>query len=315
MSYQSLAFREDGTFKILQLTDVHWVDGSEKDQQTLALMRRIIETEQPDFIAVTGDLVYGELNLSQLPAALAPVIQSGIPWTYVFGNHDAEWGHSREELCEGAMKLPGCMMQRGDPQVDGVGNHVILVRDKQGKLHWSLYLLDSGSYNANESVGGYDFIHRSQIDWYIRTNRELAGTEGAHSALSFFHMALPEYNDVWDFTPCYGEKNEECGCPEQNSGMFSAMLEMGNMRAVFVGHDHICDYTGTLFGIDLCYGRCSGYNTYGMDGFQKGARLIVLREDKPGGYESYMRLEDGTRLVHTQPHEPVGHGPKRHEEE
>jgi hypothetical protein len=76
-------------------------------------------------------------------------------------------------------------------------------------------------------------------------------------------------------------------------GLFDAFRENGRVLACFVGHDHINDYEGTLDGVDLCYGRGSGYDCYGREGYRKGARLITLREEVRG-YTSHIRLDDGS---------------------
>ncbi len=68
------------------------------------------------------------------------------------------------------------------------------------------------------------------------------------------HIALPEHLDVWMHEMCYGVKREGIGCPRVNSGFFSAMLEAGHTKGVFVGHDHVNDYWGRLYGIALGYG-------------------------------------------------------------
>lgn len=299
-----LHFNQQNKLKIVQFTDVHWVDGGESDQKTLALMRMILHEEKPDFVAITGDLIYGERNKSDLRLALAPVLEANIPWAYVFGNHDTEWGHSREELCLEAKTLPNCMMERGDTGIAGVGNYVIRVNDAQGHTRWALYFLDSNDYNADEQVGGYGYIQRSQIDWYVNAAQSLKQEVGEHSALSFFHIPLPEYNDVWDYHPCYGQKEEGICCPRQNSGMFSAMLEMGNMRGVFVGHDHINDFDGNLYGTRLCYGRATGYNTYGKKGFRHGARIIELDAAQEATFSSWLRLDDHSVVVQNVAHKP-----------
>jgi hypothetical protein len=57
-------------------------------------MRELIRAENPDFIMTTGDTVYGERNLDFLEKALEPVLESGIPWGYAFGNHDVEFASS-----------------------------------------------------------------------------------------------------------------------------------------------------------------------------------------------------------------------------
>lgn len=304
MQLRTVPFNAQGKCKIVQFTDVHWNDGlSQLDIDTRSCMERVIREEKPDLIIITGDLVYGEKNLDELPNALKPVLDSGVPWALVFGNHDAEWGHSREELCQKAMSLPNCLMEEGDPEIEGVGNYVLAVQDGE-KLAWALYCVDSNTYNANKSIGTYGFIHRNQIAWYVNTAQMLEKEKGKHSALAFFHIALPEYNEVWNYCTCYGEKHEEVCCPDQNSGMFSAMLEMGNMKGTFAGHDHVNDYCGELFGVQLCYGRATGHNTYGHYGFVHGARVIELDRLKPNTFNTWVRLENGDVIERGEEHQP-----------
>lgn len=71
----------------------------------------------------------------------------------------------------------------------------------------------------------------------------------------------------------------------------------------FAGHDHVNDYWGTKQGIRLCYGRATGYNTYGREGFSHGARVIRLQQDKKE-FETWLRLEDGSRLTIQPEHQP-----------
>ena len=80
--------------------------------------------------------------------------------------------------------------------------------------------------------------------------------------------------------------------------------EMKDVVGTFVGHDHVNDYFGDLHGIRLCYGRASGYNTYGRDRFLRGARVIRLREGERQ-FQTWLRLSDGS-LVSEQPeHRPL----------
>ena len=59
-----LRMNKDNRFKIMQLTDLHFGEGSvgksgELDHTTLHMIRSLIQKENPDFIAVTGDLISG----------------------------------------------------------------------------------------------------------------------------------------------------------------------------------------------------------------------------------------------------------------
>ena len=45
---------------------------------------------------------------------------------------------------------------------------------------------------------------------------------------------------------------------------------------VVCGHDHNNDYFGKFNGINLAYGRKSGYGAYGPDNMQRGARVFEV---------------------------------------
>jgi 3',5'-cyclic AMP phosphodiesterase CpdA len=297
-----LKFQNDGTFKIVQFTDVHMGDGTDEDLKTKELMDKILESEKPDLVVFTGDLCYSENNEASLREAIKPVECSGVPWAAVFGNHDAEIGSGKEKLLRVQQESYRCLTVAGDKELSGLCNYYLTINGSLiDKPNWVLYLMDSGDYNPNERVEGYDFIKRNQIDWYTKLSLKLKKQYGNIPGLAFFHIPLIEYNDVWDISTCYGEKNESCCCPRQNSGLFSAMLEMGNVKGVFVGHDHINDYYGDLYGIKLCYGRATGYNTYGKENFAHGARIIILRESQKS-FETWVRLDDGKIIMNPIEH-------------
>lgn len=304
---KELNFRADGTFKIVQFTDLHWEndcqDDIDRNLKTIILMESIIKEEKPDLIVITGDLVYSEDNERGLREILVPVRNSGIPFATVFGNHDTEKGSGKEVLYKVLKESELCLSEAGNPEITGLCNYVLNVKSKDNKPCWMLFFLDSGFLNQNPKMEGYDFIKRDQINWYVDEAASIKKSYGEVPALSFFHIALPEYNEVWNRKTCYGEKNEEVCCPEQNSGLFSAMIEMGDVKGIFVGHDHINDYYGELHGIKLCFGRATGYNSYGKKGFLHGARIIKLYENNTE-FETWIRLEDGTVINNPSIHEP-----------
>lgn len=285
----------DQAVTILQLTDLHYMDGSEKDQQTLKLMQNLIQWEKPDLIVVSGDTVYGPNNAQQLEVALKPVIDSGIPWTIIFGNHDAEDGEAKEVLFQILSELPNCLLKDDAPVVSGVGNHEIEIRDGNGQLRWVVMLIDSGDYYP-EPIGGYGMVQYDQIGWFKERVRAHQAASADVGLLIYQHIPLPEYDTVWDLGNCVGEKNEAVCAPKLNSGFFSAMVESRAVRGVYCGHDHINDYSGELYGVTLGYGRSSGYNTYGQVGFLRGARLCRLDPSDTKQYDTWIRLENGEVL-------------------
>jgi hypothetical protein len=105
----TLRAREDGSFRIVQISDTHMVTGvgsckdaidadgrplpeSEADPLTVRFMEAILEVEKPDLVVLTGDQLHHDILDSQtaLFKVVAPIIKRSIPWAAVFGNHDSE---------------------------------------------------------------------------------------------------------------------------------------------------------------------------------------------------------------------------------
>ncbi|CAM4104830.1 metallophosphoesterase family protein [Paenibacillus alkaliterrae] len=305
---QTLTFRPDHTFTIVQFTDVHFIEGNEKDLRTRDLIVRVMEMEKPDLIVFTGDVV--EANRCPDPIAAfreiaAAVEQSGIPWAVVYGNHDTEEKITRQELMQAVTECKNVLAESGPANIGGAGNYVLKVADANGRTAAALYFLDSGSVSTLPHVNGYGWIERGQINWYMQQSRELTEQNGGNPlpALAFFHIPLPEYDEVWQREVCCGNKLEDVCCPKINTGFFSAMVEMGDVIGTFAGHDHVNDYCGTLHGIKLCYGRATGYNTYGRDEFPRGARVIRMHAGERE-FESWLRLDDGSVVTEQPVHQP-----------
>lgn len=300
-----LRFQKGQNFKILQFTDIHYTEDNEKDHRTVALLREIIEAEKPDFMIVTGDTVYGEHNIEYLPKALKPLTDSGIPWSFTFGNHDVEFAGSHEELFRAVINLPGCVAYHDTSSVDGTGNHVLEIKDEEGNVKWLIFALDSGDYNPMKEVGGYGFITRNQINWYQRQIKVTEEKFGEFGALVFQHMAIPEFQELLPYERCYGVKRDGIGCPKINTGFFHAMLEAGHTRGLFAGHDHANDFYGKLYGIVLGYGRASGFGGYGAQDHLKGARVFVLDAMDTKNFKTYVRLEHGIVVDEPWRYEPL----------
>jgi Calcineurin-like phosphoesterase len=292
-----LSFRPDGSFVIVQFTDLHLTDGGPADRKTLALLATVLELEQPDLVILTGDIIAGADtpipdSAKAWRMAVEPIERLGLPWAAVFGNHDDEGDLSRAELMQVQQGFAGCLSQPGPASLPGVGNYVIDLENAQGDARARLYLLDSLSYGP-EGVSRYAWISTEQIAWFQQQAEAGKGLTG----LMFFHIPLPEYDLVWQQGACIGNKLEKVCCPSVNSGMFDAIRASRAVAGVFVGHDHINDYEGMLAGVRLCYGRAGGHGSYGSKHMPRGARVIRLFEHQ-AGFETWLRLEDGASVKH-----------------
>ncbi len=309
---QNLQFRHDGTFKIVQFTDVHWAKGREKDQQTNKTMNTVLDAEQPDFVLFTGDLIYAvreedgknrcDNPIEAMQAAILAVTERQIPWAIVFGNHDTEHDITREQLMDAVCKQPYTLAEAGPDHIHGTGNYVLPITGSDGNSTAALlYALDSGDYSSHPHTDGYAWIRPSQVNWYIEQSKAWTDHNNGQPlpALAFFHIPLPEYDDMWRTTICYGHKHERVCAARINSGFFSALLEQNDVMGTFCGHDHINDYWGEYCGIKLHYGRATGYNTYGREDMVRGARVILMKEGERN-FSTWLRLGDGSK-IETQP--------------
>ncbi|CAA2975409.1 Hypothetical predicted protein [Olea europaea subsp. europaea] len=67
-------------------------------------------------------------------------------------------------------------------------------------------------------------------------------------------------------------------------------VSTGDVKTVFIGHDHKNDLCGNLDGIWFCYGGGLGYHAYGVVGWPRRARVILDGVEK---IKKWKRLNDG----------------------
>lgn len=295
-----LKYDQKGKFKIVQFTDVHYQPENYESRRALDMMTEVLGVEMPDLVILTGDIVWAEPIKTAFDKVLGTIIDAGIPWAVVFGNHDDEYSLSRKEIMEYFSGKPYNMSSAGTDAIAGVGNYVLEVIDpKTEQIETLLYCMDSRSYASPETgLDGYGWFDRSQVNWYADTSKAYKEKNNGKpvSALSFFHIPLFEYAVMIEGGNAYvGSRTElEC-CGKLNTGMFSAMKEAGGMMGVFVGHDHNNDYIGDYQGVALAYGRFSGGNTVYNDLGENGCRVIELEQGKQG-FKTHILLKGGERL-------------------
>lgn len=278
-----LKFNQDGKFKIVQFTDIHFKYGNPKSEIALERMKEVLKAEKPDLVIFTGDLIYAKPAEAGIKKVLELVSMRKIPFAVVFGNHDDEQGISRILLYDIICRIPYNLTAHAE-DISGVTNFVLPVKSRNGKRDAAvLYCLDSHAYSSLTGVEGYDYLKWDQIQWYRENScRFTARNENVPlPSLAFFHIPLPEYREAAsdDAVVLIGTRKEPVGAPRVNSGMFTAMKEQKDILGIFVGHDHNNDFVAYWKGILLGYGRYTGGNTVYHD-LTNGARIIELEEGK-----------------------------------
>ncbi|GLC31293.1 metallophosphoesterase family protein [Clostridium omnivorum] len=284
-----LKFNSKGEFKIMQLTDIH--QHSEIDLPTINLISRIIDDESPDLVVITGDNIEGtacitEEGVKKAIDSIARVMEDRkIPWAVTLGNHDCECKVGREKQMEIYKQYQYNLSQSYSMAFEKAGDYNILIKDSKGMSPvFNIYLLDSGDSTQ-------DYINKHQVSWYKNTAFNLRHRYNkVIPAIMFFHIPLKQQFKAWQ-NRIDGERNEEECIQSIDCKFLDELIKVKDVKAVFCGHDHINDYYGKLNNIIFGYGRKTGFNNYGKEGFKKGARIFILNEGNPGEFKTYEVLE------------------------
>jgi hypothetical protein len=297
-----LKFRADGTFKILQLTDIHMQHLNEASQKAIQNIHTMLDLEKPDMVVITGDVIFAAPGEPGLQRVLEPLISRKTPYAVTWGNHDNnDCEMTRREMQDYVQKQPFNLGFR----VEGLNDEStfnesvfnIPVRDSRGERVASvLWCMDSGIGSTVKGVKGYGWITPEQIEWYNRESRAYTAANNGVPlpALAFYHIPVPEYGEATcaEEPRWVGHKLERVASPQLNTGFFAATVINGDVMGHFCGHEHNNDFAALWHGILLAYGRFSGGNTVYNDLDYNGGRVIILRQDARE-FETYVRLRNG----------------------
>lgn len=282
---------KNGKFRIVQFTDLHWADRSEKNVRNRESIEYIIKTEKPDLAMLTGDIVTAQPAREGWQSIIKIFENAKLPFVVLMGNHDPEV-MNKEDIYKILKTSSYHVGERGPKNISGYGNGVIPVYASLGNTKETkalLYYFDSHDYTRIKEYGYYGWIQNDQVQWYRHLSKQYTKKNDGKPlpALAFFHIPLVEYYDVVKTGKFHGtfEEGEICS-PKINTGMFGAFLESKDVMGMFCGHDHNNDFVGMQYGLALAYGRVSGLDTYGHK--ERGARIIDLFEGERK-FETWIR--------------------------
>ena len=304
-----LRFNKDGKFRILVLTDAHHAPRTGMD--TIEAIGSLIDRTHPDFVFLNGDNIAGHATkrncIDLISQIVSPMEKRGIPWAHVYGNHDKTWRFSKEYQQSLYEKFPLCISKSGPEDIPGVGNYFLPILDKDNNVAFGIWALDSMQdldimdqplpYNGSlekdillpsrlTTGSDADWIRFEQIQWYYNYSKQLEKDNGHKiPSIMCFHQPLYEFNAIVrnpNETKMKGEWNEKVSCSEVNGGLFSSVLERGDVLGLFCGHDHINTFDGVYCNIILGYCGSVGYHAYGIKNPEddrerlRGGRIIDI---------------------------------------
>jgi 3',5'-cyclic AMP phosphodiesterase CpdA len=292
-----LSYNRDGKFKILQLADTHYISGDPLSVRALNNVNEMLDTEKPDLVIHTGDVIFGRPAEQSMRELLEPVSRRKIPFAVTFGNHDDEFDKTRKELLDIVRSIPYNITST-TKGIFGLTNYILTLGPSAGdSIDRVLYLFDSNAYSAIEGIKGYDHIRFDQIKWYRDKSADFTLNNGGKPlpSLAFFHIPLVEHKTAVrdEEAIMTGNRGEDVCSADVNSGLFVSMKEMRDVHAIFVGHDHDNDYALFWKNMFFIYGRYSGCDTVYNDLKPNGARVIELTSGQES-FRSWIRLSGGS---------------------
>lgn len=288
-SYIELKKDPDKDFVVLNLADIQLDDDELFEDigiNSLALVAKVIEDKDPDFITLSGDNAWGTMTYLE---TIKLVDSYGIPWGAVMGNHDGQGCMSEFWAAYHLAEAENSVFEFG-PEDMGYGNYIVNITEN-GKIIHSIYMMDTHDGREYEidgkTVGGYDHLWDNQIKWYewgVKGTNALAGRPVQSTVV--MHIPVVEYYDAWhavgmnideangklgEINPIFslvasGRRGEYGGHPPVSNGFFAKAKELGSTRDMIVGHDHDNDYSILYEGIRLTYAVKTGFGAYYTDG-------------------------------------------------
>ncbi|KAH8831038.1 Metallo-dependent phosphatase [Flagelloscypha sp. PMI_526] len=331
-NHDRLAFSSQ-KFKLTVFSDLHfgenpWHDwGREQDANSTRLMRRVLATEKPDFVAISGDLITGENTFKENSTLLIdqltlPMREKGIPFASCHGNHDNNPNitHLAEIKRENyiAPRLSYTRVTPGIGGADGPGNFWVPVYATKHSLApiLILWFFDSRSGHSANGTQLPDFVDPSVAKWIKEENARMDvwWGKGKRNSLAFVHIpphiveslqqnldpTTPGLND--DSLAGDGSiQSTSPGItpPGQDEPFWTAVGKyIPNLFAVVSGHDHGNEWCAldSEKEITFCFAKHSGYGGYSSDGWGYGVRNFEFGIDSKSGKMSvrtWIRLEEG----------------------
>ncbi len=303
----------NGRFRILQLSDMQ--DTHMTNPDTINLTAEIIKNTNPDLIVLTGDQVkgYGFYFLvgdnktnaaTTISNLMQPIADSKIPFTAVFGNHDA-FGTADKDFQWKCYGLYDNFIGQ-----DYTFDAIPIYSENGEDIKFGIYMFDSHEKNKD---GTYNPITAGQIDRYKAARDEFEAETGhTVSALAFQHIPPEEIYECFEKSdkskkgffqgagihnkkhyslPSYAKNKysfmgENAASPNVKSGQIEAFKEKGDVLGLFFGHDHNNSFVLKHDNLDLGYTQGCGFNIYGP-GKKRGGRVFDIYETTPDTYYTY----------------------------
>lgn len=310
-----LKFREDGTFKILQINDTQDV-GKGVDERMVKFIEAALDIEQPDLVVFVGDQLsdaypFGtkEDMIIAVDNIIAPLAERNIPFLVTLGNHDHDHFDvfSKADQFAAYSSYDNCY-NSADGWDEFTVNAPVLSSDGK-ETRMNVFMMNT--HNKAES-GGYSGVVAGQNEWYENVSAGLKNANGGNDVPSILFQHIPpkeiyslfvecEYSDEgaifsrrdnkwYKLDPNKAEGDlGEAPCSEDFdniTGQYQSWVKTGNIMGAFFAHDHVNNFVGTTDdGIVLGYNGGTGFRAYGV-GDERSVRVFEFNENDVENYST-----------------------------
>ena len=300
---------------IAQFADLHFGESEALDDLTVAMMRRVLAKERPDFAVFSGDIVSGYAVLNRRPLwqrALSVAAEFQVPFATIFGNHDDQpyrldtlklnciltylvfalaisaiaFASAKKRLriiIFVALAVSSILLTATAPSYAA---RLDLSRLERQSFSTLSHTRPGGDYRLLFDLAG-DTVALLFIDsgggripeaiqpQQVEWLSRQVEPGSINSTIAFVHIP-PFASEAYSEDNCVGPPPLEPTSSLLNSELLLDALAAINVSAVFSGHDHGNSYCCNRRKMQLCYGRHSGYGGYVLNSTRPGVRLIEI---------------------------------------
>lgn len=309
----------DGNFTILVVSDPQ-CDTKEQWQEAHDELEILIKRSNPNLVIINGDMNSDNIIPTDMwDLFISPLTTRGIFWSTTNGNHDP-YRYNHYKMYKSYETCVSSRVSVGDKNYDFSRpvNYVIPVFSNNGeKIVFAVYGMDTGTSNTH----GYEGLTNKQIAWYEQQSENLKALNGGRAVTSLLCMHIPLTQTLDMFysntdggvaTPktsggmyrIYGVTNQsgkgvqnyvcENGttvaksflhttAPQNDRGMFDAILKQGDIKAVIFGHEHQTNFIGSYKGVLLGFAGKLSTGCY-SDEVCRGGRVITFNQNDPQNF-------------------------------
>lgn len=235
---------EKPNFRIMQVSDLHFSSDYEVcddracklDTKTLKFIEDSLESDDIDFVVITGDLI-DQFKVKDFKSVilkgLAPILRKKIPFIFTFGELDSNEFNNKNaniikfQILQFISTLPNCYnyVPNQENHVHGLTNYNLKLIRNQNSVPSAIFtVLDSESHK----------IDASQINSLYRLNKDLPQNI---FKLLFFHYPLPNFRPTGKFK-LIGSYNEKHQLNTKTSHSYRDDIVNCGYNVISVGHEH-----------------------------------------------------------------------------